>query len=212
MFPRLIGSQPVANRFPPPLTASVATPLSLTSALPARHGPSRIIGLLPLTVGCCSPQAHRRPPRTNSATAWNNRYANRRPTRPNQSITGAISTPSPALRDQISQPLEQSVRSDSTHTPKSASHWSNQYAQTPLTRPNQPPTGRKQPPAGGLNDQNSQSLAESGHQQMPYATKSSSHWNNPDAKASPARPNQPPTGRKQPPTDRPRDQIIHRLE
>ena len=125
---------------------------------------------------------------------------------------GIIGTLTAVLHDQISQSLEQSVRQAPPYATKSASHWSNRYAQTPLTRPNQPPTGRKQPPAGGLNDQNSQSLAESGHQQMPYATKSSSHWNNPDAKASLTRPNQPPTGRKQPPTDRPRDQIIHRLE
>ena len=176
MFPRLIGSQPVANRFPPPLTASVATPLSLTSALPARHGPSRIIGLLPLTVGCCSPQAHRRPPRTNSATAWNNRYANRRPTRPNQPATGAIGTLRLHSHAQISQPLEQSVRSDSTHTPKSATDWQKTTARGWIKRPKQPITGRIWTPADALRNQIIQPLEQSGCQSLTRTPKSATDW------------------------------------
>lgn len=176
MFPRLIGSQPVANRFPPPLTASVATPLSLTSALPARHGPSRIIGLLPLTVGCCSPQAHRRPPRTNSATAWNNRYANRRPTRPNQPATGAIGTLRLHSHAQISHRLAENNRLQIGHATKSSTGWSNPYANRHLTRPNQPANGT----ISTLRPL--------------YPTKSASHWRNPDASRHPTQTNHPATG------------------
>ena len=176
MFPRLIGSQPVANRFPPPLTASVATPPPLTSASPARHGPSRIIGLLPLTVGCCSPQAHRRPLRTNSATAWNNRYANRRPTRPNHPQAGVIHTLTATLRDQISQPMEQSVRSDSTHTTKSATNWQKTTARGWIKRPKQPITGRIRTPADTLRNQIIQPLEQSGCQSLTHTTKSATNW------------------------------------
>ena len=107
---------------------------------------------------------------------------------------GIIGTLTAVLHDQISQSLEQSVRQAPPYATKSASHWSNRYAQTPLTRPNQPATGAISTLRLHSHAQISHRLAENNRLQIGHATKSSTGWSNPYANRHLTRPNQPANG------------------
>ena len=98
--------------------------------------------------------------------------------RPNHPATGGKHPLSNPAHDQNIQPLEKSVRLVTYQTAKSSTHWRNTDTQTPLTRPNHPPTGRKHPLNRPPYDQNIQPLEKSVRLSTTQTAKSSSHWRN----------------------------------